>query len=197
MSGRKRVRAASADTQPKYDVAISFLTADEKTAAAISDNLSGLEAFFFPRQQEELIGTNGLESMRQPFLEARVVVVLYREGWGETPWTGVEMHAITDRCLREKFRPLVFVQLDKNSSTPDWLPDTHIRCILAHYGIEQLVGAIKVRVRELGGVIKPRDAMSEANRVHREAEYLKDREAFMGDRRWIEDTVHPVGDPAS
>jgi len=37
-----------------------------------------------------------LKSMRTPFLEARVVVVLYRHPWGETPWTRVEQTAITD-----------------------------------------------------------------------------------------------------
>src|SRR5437870_13892972 len=35
-------------------------------------------------------GTHGLESMREPFLTARIVVVLYREPWGNTNWTRVE-----------------------------------------------------------------------------------------------------------
>lgn len=85
--------------RPKFDVAISFLSRDEPTAAALNDALvKGLGVFFFPRKQEELAGTDGLESMRQPFLvDSRVVVVLYREPWGETPWTRVEQTAITDR----------------------------------------------------------------------------------------------------
>ena len=57
-------------TQPRYDVAISFLSADESTAAALHNSLSeGLEIFFYPRKQEALAGTDGLESMRKPFLE--------------------------------------------------------------------------------------------------------------------------------
>jgi hypothetical protein len=48
---------------PKYDVAISFLSKDSHTAAALNDRLSeGLNVFFFPRRQEELAGTEGLES---------------------------------------------------------------------------------------------------------------------------------------
>jgi hypothetical protein len=78
-----------ADNDVPYDVAISFLAKDESIAAAIEAALVGLKVFFFPHQQEELIGTNGLESMRDPFLKARVLVVLYRTPWGETPWTGV------------------------------------------------------------------------------------------------------------
>jgi hypothetical protein len=67
-------------TQPRYDVAISFLSADESIAAALHRALSdGLEVFFYPRKQEELAGKNGLEAMRTPFLEeSRIVVVLYR-----------------------------------------------------------------------------------------------------------------------
>jgi hypothetical protein len=38
--------------------------------------------------------------MRAPFLSARVNVVLYRERYGKTPWTGVELKAIQDSCLQ-------------------------------------------------------------------------------------------------
>jgi hypothetical protein len=44
----------------KYDVAISFLSADESIAAALHNRLSeSLQVFFYPRNQEELAGTNG------------------------------------------------------------------------------------------------------------------------------------------
>ncbi|MGD0497977.1 MAG: hypothetical protein ABSC23_06025 [Bryobacteraceae bacterium] len=81
--------------QPKYDVAISFLSADESTAAALHSSLSvGLEVFFYPRRQEELAGTNGLESMRAPFLsESRIVISigirgerLRGRGWNKQPF---------------------------------------------------------------------------------------------------------------
>lgn len=67
-----------------FDVAISFLVADEKIASTIKSKLAGLNVFFYPHNQEELIGTNGLESMRAPFLSARVNVVLCRERYGTT-----------------------------------------------------------------------------------------------------------------
>jgi hypothetical protein len=146
--------------------------------------------FFYPHNQEELIGTNGIESMRAPFLSARVNVVLYRERYGKTPWTGVELAAIQDSCLKTGFRSLLFVQLEKKDGEPDWLPDTHIRCVLGDFTIDQLVGAIKNKAQELGGVIHRPDAMSEAERVKTEAEYIADRDAMMRDRRWIEGTVH-------
>jgi hypothetical protein len=142
------VKAKSAP-EPVYDVAISFLVADEKIASAIKTRLAGLNVFFYPHNQEQLIGTNGLESMRAPFLSARVNVVLYRERYGKTPWTGVELKAIQDSCLQTGFRSLLFVQLEKKDGKPDWLPDTHIRCVLGDFTIDQLVGAIKSKVQEL------------------------------------------------
>ena len=187
---RKATVKAKPAPEPVYDVAISFLVADEKTASAIKTRLAGLNVFFYPHNQEDLIGTNGLESMRAPFLSARVNVVLYRERYGKTPWTGVELAAIQDSCLKTRFRSLLFVQLDKKDAKPDWLPDTHIRCALGDFTIDQLVGAIKNKVQELGGVIHRPDAMSEAERVKREAEYIEDRDAMMRDRAWIEGTVH-------
>ena len=90
------------DDAPKYDGAISFLARNVVTAQAIYDRLeaSGLKIFFFPRNQEELAGTNGLESMREPFFDARIAVILFTAQWGETPWTRVEATAIQERCLQ-------------------------------------------------------------------------------------------------
>src|SRR5581483_11846543 len=165
---------------------------DEGVARAIAESLeaSGLKVFFFPKKQEEVSGSDGLESMREPFLKARVAVALYREPWGKTKWTRVEETAIKDRCLDMGWASLQFVMLDKKQTHPRWLPNTHIRFNFEDFGFEQLVGAIKRVVQEQGGVLVPLDAMSEAKRVRREAEYLRDREAMMRDRRWIESTVH-------
>jgi len=183
------VKAKSAP-EPVYDVAISFLVADEKIASAIKTRLAGLNVFFYPHNQEELIGTNGLESMRTPFLSARVNVVLYRERYGKTSWTGVELKAIQDSCLETGFQSLLFVQLEKKDGAPDWVPNTHIRCVLGDFTIDQLVGAIKHKVQERGGVSHRPDAMSEAERVKREREYIADRDAMMRNRARIEGTVH-------
>jgi hypothetical protein len=178
-------------TEPKYDVAISFLAKDEPIAKGLYARLSEvLKVFYFPHNQEDLVGTNGLESMREPFFDSRVVVVLYRDPWGKTPWTGVEETAIGERCLKQGWPGLVFVNLDQTSKTPTWVPTTHVRFGMEAYGMEGLVGVIKARVQEHGGKLVPVDAMSEMRRIQREAIYLADRESLMRDRRWIEDTVH-------
>jgi hypothetical protein len=178
-------------TAPKYDVAISFLAKDELIAKQLYDRLSEvLTVFYFPHNQEDLVGTNGLESMREPFFDSRVVVVLYREPWGKTPWTGVEETAIGERRLKQGWPGLVFVNLDQTSATPKWVPTTHVRFGMQAYGMEGLVGVIKTRVQEHGGKLVPVDAATEMARVQREANYLSDREDIIRDRRRIEGTVH-------
>jgi hypothetical protein len=139
-----------------------------------------------------LVGTNGIETMRAPFLSARVNVILFRERHGKTPWTGVELSAIQDSCLKSGYDSLVFVQLDKNDKKPDWLPDTHIRCILGDFTVEQLVGAIKNKVQERGGTICRPDAKSEAFRVQQEAQYLTDRQNMLRGARWVDGVVKPA-----
>jgi hypothetical protein len=191
MAGKTAAEEAST-FEPAYDVAISFLAEDQQIAQALVDQLeaSGLKIFFFPHNQEELAGTNGMETMRAPFLESRVNVVLFKQPWGKTPWTRVEDAAISERCFKGGWSSLMFVQLDKTSRLPKWLPATHVRFAMEDYGIDQLVGAIKLRVQEQGGTVVPLDAMSEPKRVRREAEFLAEREAMMSSRQWIEDTVH-------
>jgi hypothetical protein len=181
------VRAAAPPAASSYDAAISFLFPDLGTAQALHDELanSGLNVFFFPRRQEELAGTNGMESMRAPFLGARVNVVLFRNPWGETPWTRVEDAAISERCFRGGWSTLMFVQLDKTSKLPAWLPPTHVRFSFDDYGLPQLIGAIKLRIQEHGGVIKRVDAIGKAAAVKREADYRADRDRLMRDAHWI------------
>lgn len=138
---------------PKYDVAISFLAGDEPIVAALYQELSRtLNVFFFPRNQEELAGTDGMESMRKPFLEdSRVMVVLYREHWAKTRWTAIEETAIKDACFNGDWKRLFFIVLDRNSPLPKWLPEHHVRYNWENFGPDQAVGAIKARVLENGG----------------------------------------------
>jgi hypothetical protein len=162
---------------PKYDVAISFLAKDETIAAAIHQKLSeSLEVFFFPRNQSELAGTDGLESMRRPFFDdSRVMVILYREPWGKTPWTRVEEIAIQEACLKYGWQRLFFIVLDSASAIPVWLPQNYVRYNYADFGLEQAVGAIKARVQDNGGESHPISPI-------KKAEIFKAQELFRRDK---------------
>jgi hypothetical protein len=181
-----------ASEEPEYDVAISFLVSDEKTASAIKSGLAGLKVFFYPHNQEDLVGTNGIESMREPFIASRVNVILFRERYGKTPWTGVELSAIQDSCLKTRYQSLVFAQLDKEDQKPAWLPDTHIRCVLGDFTVDQLVGAIKLRVQERGGLVIKPSALESAKRLRADELLRQDEKKFFRDHPFIQETGRKV-----
>jgi hypothetical protein len=168
------------EVEHKYDVAISFLVEDVALAQALYDKLSaGLRAFFFPRNQEELAGTNGMESMRAPFLiESRINLVLYKDKWGNTPWTRVETTAIQEACLSRGWDSLFFFMVDSVSTPPKWLPRTHVRLNYGEYTIDEAVGAVKLRVQELGGHYVPLTPLKQAERHRAEEEYREARRSI-------------------
>jgi hypothetical protein len=75
---------------------------------------------------------------------------------------------------------------------PKWPPDTHIKCLLDDFSIDELVGAIKSKVQENGGSIQRPDALMEAARVREEEDYLRDRDQLMRDYRWIGGIKQPI-----
>jgi hypothetical protein len=180
-------------SEPNFDVAISFLSADEPTAKSLYEQVSaGLSVFFFPRNQEDLAGTDGLGSMRAPFLASRLNVVLYRERWGHTEWTRVEETAIKDACFKHGWHRLFFIVLDDAKNFPAWLPETHIRFHLRDYSLAEAVGAIKLRVQEQGGRFAPQDAQARARSMQHRLSYEEDKARLFSNQRWIMETVRPT-----
>jgi hypothetical protein len=175
-----------------YDVAISFVGRDEGLARELYDRLDGLRVFFYPLLQARLAGTDGQESLREPFLSALLAVVLFRNSWGDTEWTRVEQQAIKDRRLERGWSGLMVVRLDSESTPPKWVPPTNLNYDLERFGVEQLVGAIKSRVVELGGEIRRSSPLEQARIVQREAELRADEAAWFRDTRWINESVHPA-----
>lgn len=159
---------------PKYDAAISFLAADESIAAELNRKLisEAMSVFFFPERQKELAGTDGMESMRKPFYEdSRLMIVLYRDGWGKTRWTGIEERAIKEACFDGEWRRLFFVALDRTSTLPGWLPPNYVRYNWEDFGPEQVIGIIKARVLENGWKPTPMTAREQARISQQEEEY--------------------------
>lgn len=161
----------------KYDVAISFLAKDEPTASALNEELSKkFNVFFFPKMQEELAGTDGMESMRTPFAEdSRVIVVLYRDGWGQTKWTRVEETAVREAVFNGGWERLFFIALDKTSTYPKWLPPTYVRLNWPDFGLSEAVGAINKMVQERGGSPEPMTAANRAVIFQADQQYEMER----------------------
>jgi hypothetical protein len=105
--------------QFKYDVAFSFLKEDEALATELNDLIQDrLLTFLYSRRQEDVAGTDGEKIFNSVSgAEARIVVVLYRDGWGQTPWTRIEETAIRNRAYDEGYDFLVVVPLGKDAGS--------------------------------------------------------------------------------
>jgi hypothetical protein len=164
------------DKDHTFDVAISFLHEDLGIATQLRDELAEVfDVFIYTKKQEELAGTDGLESFRAMFRQrSHLVVVLLRERWGKTPWTRVEMEAITDGFLAEG-SAFLFVIMIEDCAPPPWIPDKLIRFNLKDFGIEQAVGAIKARALEQGGELHRPTPAFLAEQAQKRAQFASKR----------------------
>lgn len=162
-----------ADNEQDIDIAITFVNKDLGLANDLRDALSSSfeNVFVYASKQEELAGTDGLESLREVFrYRSRLVVILFRERWGETDWTRVEEQAITDRFLKEGAKFLFVIMMD-DSAPPPWLPETHIRFNLKDFGVQEAIGAIKARALERGSVVHHPSAATRAAKAQEQVEF--------------------------
>ena len=164
----------------KYDVAISFLGDDLQLAGELAKLLRDrMSVFLFTERQGEIAGSDGLDTLSLVFgSQARLVVILYRAGWGSTPWTRVEETAIKNRGLQHGWDFILLIPLDQNSELPPWLPKTQIWLSYPQYGLAAAVPVLERKLEELGGVAKPATAQSRAEEFKRHAEW-KEKAAFL------------------
>lgn len=164
----------------KYDVAFSFLSQDEALAGQLNDRLQDrAKTFIYFERQKEIAGTDGEETFGRVFREeARLVVVLYRVGWGETKWTRIEQTAIRARGYEHGYDFAKFIQLEEWAKLPSWLPPTQIYIGLKRFGLDGAAAVIEQRIRELGGKVHQETVEEHAQRVEREIAFDKRRAAF-------------------
>jgi hypothetical protein len=169
-----------ADTEPTYDVAVSFLAADEPRAVELAEALAGrLRAFVYSERQRELAGREGMSEFTRVFeRDSRIVVVLYRQGWGQTPWTGVEQTAIQERGFRKGWDFLIFVPLD-DSPPPEWLPKTRIWFNFSRFGMAGLAAVVEQRFQDAGGTPTVETAIDLAARLRKERDAEAARAHFL------------------
>jgi hypothetical protein len=163
----------------KYDVAFSFVQKDEQLALQIADRIRDrVRVFVYSEKQEVFVGADGVDQHGRIYEdEARVVVVLYREEWGQTDWTRVEETAIKNRGFKEGYDYLVFVPLD-NADKPKWLPKTRIWVGFDRYGINGVASAIEAAVQSEGGSIHHESIADFAVRVGRELTFQSERSSW-------------------
>jgi hypothetical protein len=167
-----------------YDVAFSFVAMDEGVATQLNDLLSPrLKTFIYSERQRDIAGTDGQESFSKVYgRSARIVVILFRPQWGETPWTRIERDAIKNRSLEEGWDFTTFVPTVEQPQMPPWLPKTRLYVGLQRWGVQAAAAVIEARVAERGG--NPRDETVEerAARFARAAD-LRQRQETVSAKR--------------
>ncbi len=166
--------------EPYYDIAASFLAADESVATELAQTIAGrMSAFVYSERQRELVGRDGMSEFTRLFeRDSRLVVVLYRDGWGQTPWTRVEQTAIQERGFRTGWDFLTVVNLD-GASSPDWLPKTRMWFDYARFGMSGLAAVVEQRFQDAGGTPKIESATDLARRLRRERDAEGARVQFL------------------
>jgi hypothetical protein len=170
-----------ADKKYKYEVAFSFLQGDEAIAYEINDLIQDrFSTFIYSKKQEVLGGTDGEKTFNTVFYdESRVVVVLYRDGWGKTAWTKIEETAIKNRAFNKDWEFLVVINLDTKSTLPTWIPKPYIWLDYEKYKSEGAIAIIDYKVRTNGGENRPETIEDKAKRFGRLKEAAKERDEFL------------------
>jgi hypothetical protein len=140
-----------------YDVAISFGYKDESIANKLHSLLEGrLRVFLYSKEQEKLAGKDGEAKFNEVFGKtAKLVVVLYREEWGHTPFTRFEETAIRNRAYSEGYDFAVFIPMDdsEKQKVPAWVPKNRLYIGLERWGIAAACAVIEARFSEMGGEV--------------------------------------------
>ena len=163
----------------RYDVAFSFLSQDEPLANDLASRLQGrAEVFIHSERQKEAAGTDGMDFYSTIFgAAAKVCVVLYRQRWGETAWTGAEQSAIKNRGIRGSWAFLLVISLD--GTAPEWLPVTQIWLGWERFGSAAALAVIERKVTESGGSIRELGPVEHAELVAQRRTAAAATEAFL------------------
>lgn len=165
----------------KYDVAFSFLAEDESLATELNDLLQDrLKTFLYSKCQGDIAATDGEQTFNKVFgEEARVVVVLYRTGWGESPWTRIEQTAIHNRGYEHGYEFVIFIPLDDQPSVPKWLPRTRLWMDIKRWGASGTASVIEARIQECGGEPREESVQDRAERLARSLKFKAFRDRFL------------------
>ena len=159
----------------EFDVAFSFLQQDENLAIQLNSLLKDrVKTFLYTEHQKKLAGRDGEELFNKVFFqESRIVVVLFRNDWGKSPWTKIEETAIRNKGFELGYDFVTFIPLDKPINIPAWLPKNRLWVGLERWGIESAASVIEAKIQEFGGDIKIETV---ADKVHKAQEEIKENQ---------------------
>lgn len=144
----------------KYDLAISLLDEDAQLGWDIVNKLGNPDRIFFYRKDvDEITFSNGVNVFSEIFAnQARFVLVLHREMYGNTDWTAIEYSVIQERfkkTIRTNNSPILFCKLDQ-ASKPTWLPETYLYYKIDEF--DKLIRLLRKKITDHGGISFPQTA---------------------------------------
>jgi hypothetical protein len=157
-------------TDFELDVGLSYLPADEPVAMRLAEAIG----------DRVTVGTAGDG--------ARLCVALYREPWGESEPTRAAAEEMKARGLERGWDFLLVVPLDAASGrrAPVWAPRANVWLDLDRYGLEGAAAVIEQKVRELGGQPRSESAREREERLQRQADAERERDAFLSSEEGVE-----------
>jgi hypothetical protein len=163
------------------------LAQDEAVATQLNDLLQDrVRTFLYSQRQKELAGKDGEQVFGAVFGgKSRFVALLYRDGWGETPWTRIEMVAIQNRTMDEGHDFLLCIPVDDHPQAPKWIPRNRIWIGLKRWGMSGAASVIEARIQELGGEPIEETPALRAARLGRRQEFERAREQFVASEEGV------------
>lgn len=165
----------------KYDVAFAFLQKDEHLANQINYLIKDkLNTFLYSKRLEDLANKKPEKTFIDVFgKQSKIVVVLFRNKWGTTPWTRIEEKAIRNRALEEGFNFVFFISLDDPPTTPKYLPKTQIWEGLAQRGINGAAIVIEEFVQSLTDQSRAELPNNTAVKIKKDPQFEIERSKFL------------------
>ncbi|MCH8034487.1 MAG: hypothetical protein IH950_12135 [Bacteroidetes bacterium] len=172
----------------KYEVAFTFCHEDESLATQLNDLICDrYKTFIYYEQQKRLAGNDGEIEFKKIFsTEARVVVILYRNKWGETQFTRYERDAIRERGGEQSYDFTLLIPTEKKIILPPWFPKYRLWYLLERYGIEGAASVIESRIQENKGIMKKEDAEEKAKRLQRKILLKEQKRKFLYSKNGVE-----------
>jgi hypothetical protein len=166
----------------KHDVAFSFLSVDEQIAADLHDRLKDqVASWIYTENRKDMLGPDGYQRFGEVFRsEARTVVVVYRDGWGDRGYTAAEKAAVDQRVQSEGLA-FLFVIVPPDAAMvklPAWIPPSHVYCHLTKFSLEAAAACIGEHVRRAGAAPKIETATDVIRRIRDQEVALARRRAF-------------------
>ena len=165
----------------EFEVAFSFCKEDETLAIELNNLLTDrYNTYIYLEKQNELAGKDGEMEFKNVFKNrSRVVVILYRNKWGNTPWTRMEQEAIRDRAFENGYDFTLFILTEKNMQMPEWLPKQRIWYDLERYGTKAAANVIDLKIKENFGTLRIENAEEKAKRLQRIIEFKNKKKKFL------------------